>query len=110
MTLGELYNTIRDIYPDLKVNADGLTSYRGYYNQLAIEPGECSIHALQQECEYALDGGVFHGYKGGEYVMNEDTAVWYSAWGEASNEAVTGIKINHDRVVIVHHNISEYLF
>ena len=58
-------------------------SYRGHYGQLAFEtvqglqPIEDAIQVVQSAI-----GKTFHGYKGGTYVMLDDTHVWFARYGD----------------------------
>lgn len=67
-------------------------SYRGYYEDLSIEPSDKPITVA--ECLNMLKkavGSFQYGWKGGEYQTEEETAVWVSPMGVASNDAVTGV-------------------
>jgi hypothetical protein len=59
----------------------GLYSYRGNYADLAIEhyPPDTGYISVERLLSHAQDcvGKTFLGYKGGEFVMNERTNVWY---------------------------------
>ena len=73
----------------------GLTSYRGYYSDLAIMYGDSS-HALTcgqllKECKKAV-GRKFYGYKGGEFEMSKNTVLWIAPYGRTTDVVVTGVK------------------
>lgn len=93
MTLGELISTLRAFHPDTAVA--GVTaeadSYRGYYSDLAFEPGNTTVEDLLQTAESAL-GQVFEGYKGGEFVMTKVTPLWCANYGDCGLRvmAITG--------------------
>jgi len=99
MSLGELASTLAAT-PDLPVRVDfgsgpvgvgDIGSYRGYYSDLAIEPGgDLSSHDLSKWLTAAV-GQTFVGYKGGDFTMSRMTPVWVSSYGDASGLAVTGI-------------------
>lgn len=58
-------------------------SYRGYYDQLAVQP--CTTaKTINQLIKVLVDsvGCTFTGYKGGEYTMYWDTDVYYANYGE----------------------------
>lgn len=75
-------------------------SYRGYYEQLAIEPGgPARCEALADILIESLDK-TFYGYKGGEFSMFDDTPVWVSEYGIASGDMVVGVEEKADMVVI----------
>lgn len=83
-------------------------SYRGYYEQLAIEPG--SQEKLDEEgptrcidmAQTLLESlnKTFYGYKGGEFSMFDETPVWVSEHGIASGDMVVGVEEKADMVVI----------
>lgn len=74
---------------DFDVSAD-VMSYRGYYSQLAIEPGHGIAGALADRLDEAI-GATFEGYKGGCFTMSRNTPVWVSEYGSASGWAITGV-------------------
>lgn len=58
-------------------------SYRGYYRELAFEPHKnTTVGAMLACCEYAKNR-VFEGYKGGEYVYDDDTDCWLAFYGNS---------------------------
>lgn len=67
-------------------------SYRGYYEDLALRPTENIIKAggLLSECKAVL-GRTLEGYKGGDFLMEEDTPMWVSDYGTASGLALIGV-------------------
>lgn len=113
MTLGDLIGKLRECKQDAPVYfdfgyfaPDGIDSYRGYYDQLALGYKEYFWHetkptaaSLLAECEAAV-GRVFTGYKGGEFIMDERTRVWVSRWGECAHTAVADITSNPYTVII----------
>lgn len=65
-------------------------SYRGYYEQLAFEPARnVTVGAMLAAARSAL-GKTFQGWKGGDYVMNEDSSVWLAHLG-AVGEPLGGL-------------------
>lgn len=81
------------------VSAD-VYSYRGYYNQLSIEPGEsATVATLALRLSDAI-GETFTGYKGGDYTMSRNTPVWISGYGTASGWAVTGVDTSGEKAVL----------
>lgn len=72
-----------------------LYSYRGYYEDLAFaEVGSAPTAELLLEiCKDAL-GKTFTGYKGGDFVMTEDTPLWVSEYGAVSGIAIVGVDLN----------------
>lgn len=73
--------------------AGEVMSYRGYYDELAID-----IEAEPRtSCELVGDlqdaiGKTFTGYKGGEYEMCKHTPVWVSRYGQCDQYAVIGVR------------------
>jgi len=61
-------------------------SYRGYYNQLAFEPEENTTVGAMLDAANSANGETYEGWKGGEYYMHGDTAVWLANRGEGGEE------------------------
>jgi len=99
LTLGELIDFLRDVTrrcPGATVS--GLTnagSYRGYYADLAFELGmdDRLARDLLSEAEVALSQS-FTGYKGGDFVMGEDTPLWQASYGTSNGFAL--LDVNFD--------------
>lgn len=84
MTLGELIASLEAMPDDAIVSNLGRPrSYRGYYSDLALKLDAGTRHAseLLAECKAAM-GQVFHGYKGGDFVMGAMTPVWVADYGD----------------------------
>lgn len=79
----------------------GLDSYRGYYSDLSFEPSldPVNVEELRKDAKAAL-GKSFIGYKGGDFVMNEETPLWVSEYGECSDVAVMQVISTEDSVVL----------
>lgn len=74
LTIKDLDMVLRPLRDDLwfPIAFDSPHSYRGYYEQLAFEPAPGKTAAeLRQIAESARR--VFTGYKGGEFLMDDDT-------------------------------------
>lgn len=83
MTLGKLIDRLKSLPQDLMISGLGdLSSYRGYYEDLAFEPldVEIPVSELLNECMGAM-GRTYYGYKGGEYLMGENTPLWIAEYG-----------------------------
>jgi hypothetical protein len=83
MTLGKMIAALEAMPPETVVaNLIEPHSYRGYYDDLAFEQGEGTRLAseLLADCKSAM-GEVFHGYKGGEFVMGSRTPLWVASYG-----------------------------
>ncbi len=116
LSLGELISQLSSIdmsdNPGIKFNFGKmvpwcLSSWRGAYHELAIEPlelqqwlrmpinkGKDSYKRLAKDFLEGLKSAVgktFEGYKGGEYVMFEEAPLWVANWGEATHCAVVGV-------------------
>lgn len=71
-----------------------LASYRRFYDHLAIgfeTDGQMTVEALLADLRRAI-GGVFDGYKGGEYTMTENTPVWVANWGRYTQTAIVAVR------------------
>src|SRR5690606_36368854 len=82
-TLGEVIAHLVAL-PSTQTVERGFThphSYRGYYEDLAFEPCcEVTVAHMLETARKALDQ-TFEGYKGGDYVMTEDTPCWLAEYG-----------------------------
>jgi hypothetical protein len=72
-------------------------SYRGYYEDLAINV-EPDRHSMMRAGDFLslLEerlGTTMTGYKGGEYRIRPTTRVWVSNYGENSGARVTGLRL-----------------
>lgn len=83
MTLGKLIARLNELPPSTLVEALGTPhSYRGYYSDLAFEPGVGQQFASRAlEVARSALGEVFEGYKGGDYMMTGDAPVWIASYG-----------------------------
>lgn len=100
MSIGQLIAALEGI-PDQNIQvsmSDGstpgdLSSYRGYYSDLAIDAGSKPKTVAELVAQLkAILGTVQTGYKGGDYTMHPHTPVWWSEWGECSGMAVKGVR------------------
>lgn len=83
MTLGKLIDSLKSLPAGAEVqNLMNPHSYRGYYSDLSFErnSGTRLASELLADCENAV-GKCFCGYKGGDYVMDEETPVWIADQG-----------------------------
>lgn len=110
MALGDLIDALAMLQADLPVvfgeaedaTPVGFDSYRGYYDELALEwvmGDPISVKTLREMAESA-DGSTFTGYKGGEYSMDRSTPMWVSNYGESSGVMLVGILDDGDRIVL----------
>jgi len=101
MTLGQMIDVLERKDPTADVQFSfvgmvptGVSSYRGYYDQLAIgyeskypRPKVADVLTMLKDA----DGQTFTGYKGGEYTMDRDTAVWVANNGEVGGTGIIDI-------------------
>jgi hypothetical protein len=83
LTLGKLIEALEVMPSDAQVpNLREPGSYRGYYEDLYFEIGDGTRSAadLLAECRKCM-GAVFHGYKGGDFVMGALTPLWVATYG-----------------------------
>jgi len=88
MNLGKLIDRLEQLPQGLEMEAiTSAYSYRGYYCDLAFEPadGKMMVKDVLTLAKAAL-GEVFTGYKGGDYMMDADTPVWLSNYGECGKK------------------------
>lgn len=104
VTLGKLISALSATNPNLLVLAvdeegkqsavSRFISYRGYYSDLALTPTDdapLTVSALLMQAKAAL-GATFEGYKGGNYVMDERTPLWFADYG-FSGSAIVGTHV-----------------
>ena len=107
LTLGGLIERLENVDGAASVSfGNGIApgnpeSYRGYYSDLAFEPSSDPVSAadLLAICRGAL-GQTFEGYKGGDFVMSDDTPLWLSDYGIASGIAIMDVIDNGDSVLL----------
>ncbi|WP_254493327.1 hypothetical protein, partial [Salmonella enterica] len=64
--------------------------YRGYYDQLAVEPKEKAKAGEMVECLLSAVGETFEGYKGGHFYMDGSQDV-YLAWCGSCGKKIIGV-------------------
>lgn len=70
-------------------------SYRGYYEELAVEPKDnCKVSELIDILEEAYDN-TYRGYKGGDYTMHGDCRV-FIAYEGSCGVLIEGVLINEN--------------
>jgi hypothetical protein len=109
ITLGELIDLLaarptQDLVTigETHTTALAVSSYRGYYDHLALEPVEGrdqTVGVLLAVLRAAV-GTIYEGYKGGEFRMSRETPVWVSPWGYSTATAVTGIEAREGHTII----------
>jgi hypothetical protein len=90
--LGDAIDILAAAPGDTRVNlSNKVDSYRGYYEDLAIEPGESTASELHAALSDVIDTKL-EGYKGGEYLMTVDTPLWEACYG-STGDAIVGIDV-----------------
>jgi len=88
-----------------------LSSYRGYYRDLAIEPTDDNeerktVNEFLEMLKKAL-GKEFTGYKGGQFEMDENTVIWAADWGYSTGTAISGVRETGTRIILQTNRISQ---
>ena len=100
ITLGALIEALRACTPTKTVVFDfcghrpgSLDSYRGYYDHLAFDPNGNETETVEQLLARLdeANGEVYEGYKGGDFLMGDDTPMWVAEYGTSGNTCVTGV-------------------
>lgn len=96
MTLGELIKFLENQDPNLIVpmGFHNPHSYRGYYHDLAFEPLKNISVGEMLACAKSAIGKTFIGWKGGEFVMDEDTNIWLAEEGRCG-ESIGEVLLNY---------------
>ena len=83
MRLRKFIEVLEGLPPMLPVGLGRAISWRGVYAELAFEPkAGATAGDVLKEARAAV-GSTFEGYKGGEYVMDEDTLCHVDAYGDS---------------------------
>ncbi len=113
LTLGRAIKQLGNIDPIGAVSFDtegapaNPHSYRGYYSDLAFESDGFTITVKEflTLCTEAL-GKTFEGYKGGDFIMTEDTPLWLASYG-CTGSAIMGIMETEDGIVLITKDLEE---
>lgn len=100
LSLGALTEALHRLPMDMTVITDtheyvgAEHSYRGYYDDLAFAPGKeagscCGL--LYDACLRAATNH-YEGYKGGNYLYDNETPLWFAQWGE-TGRAIVGYQV-----------------
>lgn len=111
MTLGELIDALTTMPKDedvvfdfCRLHVTGTSSYRGYYDNLALNwdgPSDIvKVVDLSVKLRAAV-GATFIGYKGGHFKMHRKTPVWVARPGETGDTIVTHVVRTDYAVVLV---------
>lgn len=120
LTLDELIFLLKKQKQDRKVefdfayfspDLDSIGSYRGFYEDLAIGfkdhdyDDRPTVKQLREALEKMI-GTKITGYKGGDYTVTNETAVWCANWSETGSVAVVNVEEINGGVVIVTRKIA----
>ena len=105
LRLGELIEKLTN-YPlnarckfDDDRNPGEFGSWRGVYAELYIDRANDNPEVTVDDVltnAYAANGGVFQGYKGGDFVMSEDTRLWADTYGDYNSIAIHNVMMEND--------------
>lgn len=90
LTLGELLDHVATLPHDARLPFSSVwDSYRGYYDHVAFEPlvaddARPAASHMYKVITEAI-GTTMHGYKGGQYPVTRDTAVFIAPYGETGS-------------------------
>lgn len=120
LTLGELIEKIETIVkkgykchdgsePTVRYDFEYLfpteiDSWRGSYAELALNyetSGEELTVSKFLEILKAAVGKTFTGYKGGDFLMDENTPIWVANYGNSGNTALVDVIDNDYQVILV---------
>lgn len=114
VTVGELIAKLESAPKKLAIilsdgNSPGVySSYRGYYDHIAIEPGDepTTVKDFLKATKEVV-GKTYMGYKGGDYTMTKHTPVWVSAYGDYTGHGIVDLRVEKDKVVLIVKDIEE---
>ena len=95
----------QDNKEDILMVDNGVDSYRGYYSDFAIEyvydPDEVCATTVAQLLPVLKNsvGETFVGYKGGDFLMDENTPVWMANYGSCPGLAVMSVTVDEEAVI-----------
>ncbi len=110
MTLGRFIVALEGVPQDALIRFDvggnpgEPLSYRGYYSDLAFGydgPPATTVADVLTEARAAMGRG-FEGYKGGNYIMHENTLVWVASYGTSSDgRRILGVSLSGGHVIVL---------
>lgn len=106
LTLGSLIERLKVIDKTKIVkfstgeNVGSEFSYRGYYSDLCFDTSgsQKTVGEFLTQAKSAL-GNTYAGYKGGYFVMGEDTPLWKAKYGDCG-EAIIEIVDGNDVILV----------
>lgn len=99
MTLGNVLDFLSQQPADTITPFDRASSYRGFYEQLGLEPGSSTTGEMLTYLETEVQGQVLNGYKGGDFYMTSDTPVWFAYYGD-TGPMVMGMSVVDGKIVL----------
>lgn len=90
-------------YLGRKSHPGDMGSYRGYHDELRIEPNgrePKTVDDVLKNLRRFRKNGIT-GYKGGDYPATDRTGVWVADYGECSEQHVSGVRVDGGVVVIM---------
>jgi hypothetical protein len=90
-------------YLGRKSHPGEMGSYRGYHDELRIEPNgrePRTVADLLKDLRRFRKNGII-GYKGGDYPVTDRTGIWVADYGETSQQHVSGVRVDGGVVVII---------
>ena len=79
-------------------------SYRGYYDGLAIvyslKDRAMKVEDLLKMAKF-INGKYLEGYKGGDYLMDEETPIYIDDYGDYRGIKLIGTKIEDKKVILI---------
>lgn len=109
LTLGSLIKQLEEFPKDQKiVDLVDAHSYRGYYSDLAFTFGNpITVSDLAKKLKTDCLNNEFYGYKGGDFLMDENTPLWFSTYGSTGEKLLS---INKDNPDLYSFNLEEDIF
>lgn len=113
LTIGDLFERLKYLPRDTPCyieDEDGKHgvryphSYRGYYEQVALDIDESTTAIKASELYRMLEplpGNYLTGWKGGEFLISDETPVWISRPGEVSDRRLVGLMLNREGCKLV---------
>ena len=113
VTLGELIAWLESIqgrgedepaevvFDFCRASPDSLRGSRGDYAELALGFTFDKVMAAKDLLKMCRDavGKTFPGYKGGDFLMGEDTQVWVDQYGDWTGTAIDGFDYDYRGII-----------
>jgi hypothetical protein len=106
LTLGQAIELAKAADPQMVVEFDrggspaGPHSYRGYYSDLSFGQSGAPVTVAEFLSDLTKSlGRTFEGYKGGDYVMGDETPLWVAPYG-CTGPAIMGARINGEKLIL----------